>query len=138
MFKRNLICLTQLFNYSFLIIFYHVPPIYLKSESICVGAPTSLSTTFVDNWKYLLSNNLHAMVGIYKEWWLWYFLINFSFGWLQNLTSYTYGCILEHRSHFSFIIAYNREYHPKYVNFSCSHLSYQLFNIISWKFQQNN
>ena len=76
----NCSLLTQLFNCCFPIIFYRVPPIFLESESICFGTSTSLSPTFVDDGKYVLSSNLHAMGGICKEGWLWDFLIKFSFG----------------------------------------------------------
>ena len=72
------------------IIFYHVPPIFLDSESICFGAPTLLSPTFVDDGKYVLSNKLHSMGRIYKKLLLWDFLIKFSFGCLQNLTPDNY------------------------------------------------
>ena len=67
MFKKNLICLTQLFNYFFRILFYHVPPIFLKYENIYFGTSTFLIPTFIDNGIYLLSNNLHVMGGICKE-----------------------------------------------------------------------
>ena len=42
LFKSNLTWPTQLFNYFFPIIFYHVPPIFIDSESICFGATTLL------------------------------------------------------------------------------------------------
>ena len=77
--KGNLTCLTQLFNCFFPIIIYHVPPIFFESEGICFGALASQIPTFVDYGKYVLSYNLHEMVGIYQEGWLWYFLIKFSF-----------------------------------------------------------
>ena len=79
-FKRKLTRLTQFFNYVLPILFYHVPSIFIESDSICFGAPTLLSPTFVDYGKYVLSCNLHAMVGICKEGWLWDFLIKFYFG----------------------------------------------------------
>ena len=60
-------------------------PILVESESICVGASTSLLPAIVNNQKDVLSNNIHAMVGIYKEEWHWYFLIKFFFGLFQNL-----------------------------------------------------
>ena len=60
--------------------FYHVPLIFLESESICFGAPTLLIPTLFDDLKDVLSYNLHGMGGICKEGWLWDFLIQFSFG----------------------------------------------------------
>ena len=69
-FKRKLNCLTQLFNCFLLLFFYHVPPIFLDSDSIYFGAFTSPSLTFVDNGKDVLSYNLHSMGGICKEGWL--------------------------------------------------------------------
>ena len=106
-FKRNLNCPTQLFNCFLPIIFYHVPPIFLESESICFGAPASLSPTLVDDGKYVLSYNLHAIGGICKKVWLWDFLIKFSFGCLQKFTLDTYGWMLEHISQCALIIADN-------------------------------
>ena len=85
--------------------FYHVPPIFLESESICFGATTSLRPTFSDNGKYVLSYNLHAMGGICKEGWLWDFLIKCSFEWLHNLTSDIYWWMLEHSSHCAVIVS---------------------------------
>ena len=89
----------------FPVLFYHVPPIFLESYSICFGAPTSMSPTFLDDGKDVLSYNLHTMGGICKEGWLSDFLIKFSFGWLQNLTSATYGWMLEHSLHYDVIVA---------------------------------
>ena len=107
-------CLTCVQEYPYLpqwslqlfspIIFYHVPPIFIESESIWYGASTSLSPNFYDNGKDVLSNNLHLMEGIYKEGWLWNFLIKFSFGWLQNLTPGTFGWMLEHSLHCAAIV----------------------------------
>ena len=103
-FKRNLTCLTQLFNYFFTIVFHYVPSIFIESESICFGASTSLSPTFIEVGKYVISYNLHDMGGICKEVWLWYLLINFCFGWLQNLTSGTFGWILGQKLHCAVIV----------------------------------
>ena len=64
----------------FPIIFYRVLPIFLGLEIVYLGVSTSLNPTFVDDGKDMLSNNRHAMGGICKEGWLWYFLIKFSFG----------------------------------------------------------
>ena len=47
------------------------------------------------------------MGGICKEVWIWDFLIKFSFGWLQNLNSGTFGWMLENSLHCAFIVAYN-------------------------------
>ena len=85
--------------------FYHLPPIFLESYSIFFGASTFLSPTFFDNGKYVLSYKLHAMGGICKEGWLWNFLIKFSFGWLHNLISGTFGWMLEHSLHCAVIVA---------------------------------
>ena len=82
----------------------HVPPIFLDLESICFVAPTLLSPTFVDDGKYVLSYNLHAMGGICKEGWLWDFLIKFYFGLIQNLTPDTYQRMLEHSSHCAIVV----------------------------------
>ena len=38
--------------------FYRVSPIFLDQESICFGAPTSLSPTFVDNGKCVIRKTL--------------------------------------------------------------------------------
>ena len=64
----------------------------------------SHSPTLVDDGKYVLSYNLHAMGGICKEVWLWDFLIKFSFGCLQKLNLDTYGWMLEHISHCAFVV----------------------------------
>ena len=61
--------------------------------------------TFVQDRKYVISYNLHAMEGICKEGWIWDFLIKFSFGLLQNLTLGTFGWMLEHIFHCSVIVA---------------------------------
>ena len=82
-FKRNLTCLNQLLNCFLPIIFYHVPPIFIESESICFGAPTLMSPIFSDNGKDVLINNLHAMGRICKELWTWDFLIKISFRFLS-------------------------------------------------------
>ena len=89
----------------FPVIFYHVSPIFIESESICFGAPTSLRPTIVEDEKNVLISKLHAMGGICKEGWLWDFLIKFSFGLLQKLTSGTFGWMLEHSKLFAFIVA---------------------------------
>ena len=94
MFKGNLTFHTKLFNCFTPIIFYHVPPIFLDSESTWFGAPTSLSPTFVNDGKYVLSYKVHAMGQICKKWWLWDFLVKFSFGCIQNLTPDTYQRML--------------------------------------------
>ena len=91
----------------FSVIFYHVSPIYLESESICFGVSTSLSPNFIDDGKDVLSYNLHAMGGICKEGWLWYFLVKFSFGRIRKLTLDTYGCMLLNSFHCAIIIAEN-------------------------------
>ena len=91
-------------QFFFPIIFYHLPPIFLDLESICFDAPTSLSSTFIDDGKYVLSNNLHMMGGICKKLWLWDFLINFSFGCLQKLTPVTYQSMLENSSHCAIVV----------------------------------
>ena len=109
-FKRNLTRLTQILNCFPPIIFYLVPPIFIDSESIYFGAPTSLSPTLFDNVKDVLSYNLHTMGGICKKVWLWDFLIKFSFGRLHNLTSDTYEWMLEHSSHCAVIVAENDIY----------------------------
>ena len=70
----------------------------------CFGAPTFLSLTFVDDGKYVISYNLHAMGGVCKEGWIWGFLIKFSFRWIQNLSSGTFGWMLEHTLHGAVII----------------------------------
>ena len=62
-FKRDLNWITQLFNF-FPHYFLSCTPIFLELESICFGAPTSLSPNFVDDGEYVLSYNLHAMGGI--------------------------------------------------------------------------
>ena len=103
-FEGDLTCLTQLFNFYFPILFYHVPPISLDSDNICFGAPKSLSASFIDDWEDVLSNNRHTMGGICKEGWLWGFLIKFSFRYLQNLNPETYQKILEHSSHCAIVV----------------------------------
>ena len=94
-FYRELTCLTQLFKNKS-IFFYHAPPIFLESEGICFCAPTSQIPTFFENGEDVFCNYLHAMGGICKEGYIWDSLINFSFGWIQNLTSGTFGWIIEH------------------------------------------
>ena len=73
----------------------------------------------------MLSYNLHTMGGIYKEGWIWDFLINFSFWWLQNLTSGTFGCMIEHSSHCAVIVSDN-EINYKEAITEC--IIYQLYN----------
>ena len=103
MFEGNLTCLTQLFSFP-PIIFYHIPPIFLDLESICFGAPTSLIPTFIEDGKYVLSYNLHAVGGICKKWWLWDLLIKFSFGCFQNFTPDIYWWMLEHSSYWAIVV----------------------------------
>ena len=87
------------------ILFNHVPPIFFEWESICFGAPTSLSPTFVDNGKDVLSYKLHAMGGIFKKGRLWDLHIKFIFLCLKNLTSDTNDWMLEHSLHCSVVVA---------------------------------
>ena len=87
------------------ILFYRVPPIFLELGRICFGTPRLLNPTIVDDGKYVLINNLHAMGGICKEGCIWGFLIKFSFGLLQNLTSGTFGWMLEHSLYCAIIIS---------------------------------
>ena len=102
--KRNLTFLTEIFNCFFPILFYHISPIFLELDSIWLGESTSMSPTFFDDGKDVLSNNLHVMGGICKEGCLWDLIVKFSFGWLQNLTSVTFGWIIGHISHCSVIV----------------------------------
>ena len=89
------------------IIFYHVTPIFLESESIWFCASPFMSPTFSDYGKYVLRNNLNEMGGICKEGRLWVLIITFSFGLLQNLTSGNFGWMLEHISHCAVIVTEN-------------------------------
>ena len=90
-FKRNLTLLTQIFNCFLPIIFYRVPPMFLELERIWFGVSTSLIPTFINYGKDFSRYNLHAMVEICKEGWIWDFLIKFSFELFNNLTSGTFG-----------------------------------------------
>ena len=84
--------------------------------------------TFVEDGKYVLSYNLHAMGGIYKEGWLWDSLIKFSFGLLQNLTLYTFGWIPENSSYCAVIVA-NDDINDEEAILEC--ILYHLQNCIS-------
>ena len=53
----------------------------------------------------IFCNYLHAMGGVRKEGWLGDFCIKFSFGWLKNLNSGTFGWMLEHSSRCAAIVA---------------------------------
>ena len=88
----------------FPLLFYRAHPICLESYGICFVTSTSLSLTFIDNVKYMLSYKLRSMVEICKEVWLWDFPMNFSFGCLQNLTSGTCGWMFHHILHCAFIV----------------------------------
>ena len=89
-FKRNLTCLTQLFNCFYLLFFIMYPQYLLSQRASALVHPHLWDLLFYDR-KYVLSYNLHAMGGIRKKGWLWDFLISFSFRWLQKLTSGTFG-----------------------------------------------
>ena len=91
------------FPYSFL----SFTPNIFEPEGICFGAPTSLSPTFFDNGEDVFCNYLHAMGGVHKEGLLRYFCMKVSFRWLKNLTSGTFGWMLEHSSHCAVIVADN-------------------------------
>ena len=66
-FKRDIICLTQLFNCFFPILFYHLPPIFFEPEGICFGAPASHIPTLVDDGEDVFYDYLHAMGGVRKK-----------------------------------------------------------------------
>lgn len=59
------------------ILLYHMPPLIVESQRIWFRASTSLRLTITRNGKGVLSNNFHAMGGIFKERWHWYLIINF-------------------------------------------------------------
>ena len=104
-FKRYLTCCTQLFNFFPPILFNHVPPIFCQLESICYGAPTSLSLTIIGDVKDVLGHNLNAIGDIRKKGRLWDLYIKFPFRCLKNLTSDTNDWILEHSSHRAVVVA---------------------------------
>ena len=106
-FKRNITCLTQLFNCFSLFFFIMYPPICFEPEGICFGAPASQIPTFVDNGEDVFCNYLHAMGGVRKEGWIGDIFMKLSFWWLKNLTSGTFGWMLEHSSHRAVIVADN-------------------------------
>ena len=56
-------------------------------------------------WNDVISNNLHEMGVICKEIWIWDFLIKFSFGWLQILTSRIFGWMIENSLHCAVIVS---------------------------------
>ena len=99
------ILLVSVKSSNFPYYFYHVPPIFIDSYIIYFGASTSPIPSFVGDGKYVLSSNFHMMGGICKELFFWYFLINFFFGWLQNLTSVTFGWMFKHSLHYAIIVA---------------------------------
>ena len=68
--------IENILNFS-LIIIYHIPPLFIESERICFGKSSLLRLAIVKNGRYVIRNNLHAMGGICKEGWHWYFLIKF-------------------------------------------------------------
>ena len=64
-----------------------------------------MGPTFFEDGNDVLSYNLHMMGGIFKEGWLWDFLIKFSFGCLQNFTPGTFVWMIEYSSHCAVIVA---------------------------------
>ena len=104
-FDRDLTCPTQIFNFFFPIIFYHVPPIFFDPDGICFGTLASQIPTFVDDAEDVFCKYLHTMGGVRKEGWLGGLCMKLSFQRLNNLTSGTFGWMLEHSSHRAVIVA---------------------------------
>ena len=88
----------------FPILFYHFPPICLELECTALVHPhfwASLLSLMENMW---LATIFMRWGGVCKEGWLWGFLIKFSFRWIQNLSSGTFGWMLEHTLHGAVII----------------------------------
>ena len=105
LFERDLTYLTKLFNFFSLFLFIVYPQSFFERKGVCFGAPESHIPTFVENGENVLCNYLHAMGGVRKEGWLGDIFMKLSFRLPKNLTSGTFGWMLEHSSHCAVIVA---------------------------------